>query len=228
MKKFFTFLITSSVCLSSLNLSANNGLKLSSLPDKNRPFMLHPVSDSDNGIKGKVMLTAGIGLNLFATYLEARYTLSTNYNFEGNITSHQSSPMFNAALDYGLGKRLSAGAAFGYQTARINFEDGTYGARYYDTWTRIHLAIRGDYYIIAKDNISLYTGAKFGYNMYTVNSTYNVPGYVSRLDVYPSVVSVQAHFGFSYYAGGRVGFNTEVGLGFGGPYLIAAGLAIKI
>lgn len=232
MRKLFTLITVSLLCISSLHLSAYNGIKLNSLSEGNRPFVLKPVEDSENGVKSKIIATAGAGLNLFGMYMELRYLASTYYSYEDNIAGHQSSPMINVMVDYGLGKKFSAGIAFGYQTAKVNLKDVVYyGDRYQDNWTRMHFAVRGDYYIVAKENISLYTGAKFGYNMYTVTSnvpTFYYPNYVNNIGVYPSAISAQAHFGFSYFMNGLFGFNAEVGLGWGGPYLAAAGLTIKI
>lgn len=233
MKKLISLFITCALFFSSLNLRAFEEFKLKPLRENNT-YIINSLKqdDSDDGVKGKIMVTAGVGFNVFATLLEARYLLSSYYSFEGNISSSEASPMINAAVDYGFARKFSVGVAFGYQTAKINLRDiVTTGDRYTDTWRRLHFAVRGDYYIVAKENINLYTGLKFGYNMYTVSTTVPqnyYPGYLDNLDVYPQPMSVQAHFGFSYYFMDLVGFNTEVGIGFGGPYLFAAGLSVKI
>ncbi|HEY0029250.1 MAG TPA: hypothetical protein VGC65_00715 [Bacteroidia bacterium] len=217
----------------SLNLSADNELRLNSLPDKNHPFTLKPQAASDDeGVKGKILITAGIGLNFLGTSLELRYLTSPYYDFSDVITGHQASPMYNAAIDYGLGKQVSVGVAFGYQTVRINMQDvGSPNANYHDDWVRIHLAARGDYYIIANEEVSLYTGAKLGYNLFTVSTTIPKsmePNYLENLGVYPNPISAQAHFGFSYFVKGIAGFNAEFGIGYGGPYILAVGATIKI
>lgn len=233
MKKQTLFLTAFALFVLSLNLSAYDGLKLNALPDKNHPFKLSPsASDSDEGVKGKIIITAGIGLNFIGTSLELRYLTSPYYYFEGNLNGHKASPMYNVAVDYGLGEKVSVGVAFGYQTIQINFRDiYTTGDSYHDNWTRIHFAARGDYYIVAKENISLYTGVKLGYNLYTVTTTLpanDFPNYTENLGVYPPPVSAQAHFGFSYFVSGIFGVNAEFGLGYGGPYMFAAGATVKI
>lgn len=231
MKKQTLFLTALVLCMFSLNIRAYDGIKLNALPDKNHPFKLSPSSDDDEGVKGKIIVTAGVGLNLLGTTLELRYLANAIYDFEGNIAGHNAWPMINAGVDYGLGKQVSVGVAFGYQKVTMNLKDVVaVNDTHYDTWTRIHFAARGDYYIVAKENISLYTGVKLGYNLYAVSSTVPenyYPGYKDNL-WYPQPLSAQAHFGFSYFVKGIVGFNAEIGLGYGVPYLFAAGVTVKI
>jgi hypothetical protein len=233
MKKLIPVIICA-LLLSSFKLSAFQEFKLTPLKDSKSPFVISSLkkTDSDEGVKGKIMINAGVGFNIFATLLEARYYLSSNYDFNGYISSTKASPMYNLSLDYGLARKFSVGGAFGIQTAKVNFTNVyTNGDHYEDRWTRLHLAVRGDYYIVAKENLNLYTGLKLGYNIYTVKTTIpsnRDPEYLSYLDVTPQPISVQAHLGFSYYFMDMVGFNTEVGIGFGGPYLFAIGLAVKL
>ncbi len=181
-----------------------------------------------DGIKGKIIIHAGIGLNLFKTNLDVRYRLSTAWDGAGTYPTIKQSPMINLGLDYGLGKKFSLGAAFGYQTATATLDDG-YGDPLIDKWTRIHFAFRGDYHIIATDNVCLYTGLKVGYNIYKV--TTNIPApfadtYISELSK-PSAISTQVHFGFSYFFASTVGINAEAGIGYGGPYILALGVTAK-
>lgn len=234
MKKLIPFIITGTLIICSFDVGAYEKFKLQQLPAKKQPFIIKSLAQdaSDEGVKGKIMATAGVGFNIFGKLLEGRYYLSTYYDFGDNISSSQGSPMYNIGVDYGFAKKFSVGVAFGYQTAVINLKDVVrMGDHYEDRWTRIHMAFRGDYYIVAKENLNLYTGLKFGYNMYTVKTTVPAqyyPGYLSNLDVTPQPLSIQAHFGFSYYFMDMIGFNAEVGVGFGGPYLFAAGVAVKI
>ncbi|MDF2436068.1 MAG: hypothetical protein K0Q95_444 [Bacteroidota bacterium] len=229
MKKFILLSIFSSAIVFSNPLNAEE-FKFEQKP-------LQPVltinsqkqTSDDNGVKGKVIIGANAGFNVFATLLTARYYLSDYYDFDGYISSAKASPLFHLSVDYGFARKFSAGVDFGYQNARIDVS--SYGSTFTDSWNRILLAARGDYHIIAKENMSLYTGLKLGYNMYTVNSTASekdLPGYTSRLGVNPQATSVQAHFGYSYFFRGKLGVNAEVGIGFGGPYLFSAGLAYKI
>jgi hypothetical protein len=233
MKRKLLFSMTALILCSSVNLSAKDNDSQYLLKRK-KPFVISSLKEttSEDGIKDKIMITAGAGLNVLGKLIEARYYLNDYYTFDGNISSSTSSPMFNVAGDYGLGKKFSIGVAFGYQTAKINITNVlTTGDHYYDSWKRTHFAVRGDYYIIAKEKINLYTGLKLGYNVYSVTTNMPAnyfPGYLTHLNVTPNPVSVQAHFGFRYYFTEMIGFNTEVGLGFGGPYLFAAGLAIQL
>ncbi|HLC84120.1 MAG TPA: hypothetical protein VJI69_09835 [Bacteroidia bacterium] len=225
-KKTILLILLSIISVSSMR--AYDGTKLNALSGK--PFHLKSGADEE-GVKGKIIITAGVGLNLLGTTLELRYIGNTIYNFDGNIAGHDAWPMINGAVDYGLGKQVSVGVAFGYQKVTMNLKNVVAANdKHYDTWTRIHFAARGDYYIVAKENISLYTGVKLGYNLYSVSSTVPTsvyPGYTSNL-WYPQPLSAQAHFGFSYFVKGMVGFNAEVGLGYGVPYLFAAGVTVKI
>jgi hypothetical protein len=230
MKKLFTLLLVSLFLFQSPIVKANETNSYSIVKHHN-PYIIKSLKaeDSDEGIKGKIIVSAGVGFNVFGTILEARYLLSSYYDFEGNMDGHTQTPMINVMADYGFARKFSVGVAFGYQTAKVKFRDVyAYGDSQHDTWTRIHLAVRGDYHIVAKENVGLYTGLKLGYNLYTVKTTLREPNYLSNLDVYPQPLSIQAHFGFSYYFNGMIGFNTEVGLGYGGPYLFAVGLTVKI
>jgi hypothetical protein len=233
MKKIATSLFVGALCTLSMNVSAFDGLNLTSLPDNNHSFTLkHHDTDTGDGIKGKIMITAGIGLNFEGSSLVVRYAISPYYNSTDFISGHQTRPMINAAVDYGFAKKFSAGVAFGYQTIIMNMNNVIVtGDSYHDTWTRLHFAARADYYIVAKDNINLYTGVKLGYNIFTVTTTLPpaaYPDYIQNLGVYPNPVSVQAHIGFSYFVKGIVGVNAEFGLGYGGPYMFAVGATVKI
>lgn len=233
MKRTVLFSMIALILSSSADLSAKDN-NPDHLLNRKKTFIIKSLKEttSEDGVKDKIMITAGAGLNVLGKLIEARYYLNNYYNYEGYISSSTSSPMYNLAVDYGLGKKFSVGVSFGYQTAKINLTNiVTTGDHYQDSWKRTHFAVRGDYYIIAKEKINLYTGLKLGYNIYSVSSNMPAnyfPGYLTHLNVTPNPASVQAHFGFKYYFTEMIGFNTEVGLGFGGPYLFAAGLAIQL
>jgi hypothetical protein len=211
-------------------LYGTNNLSLI-ISKNNYPISLIRVNDSkDSGIKRKIMITAGVGLNLLGRNLQKTYLKSSNYSFIGNIESHKTSAMFNAGVDYGIRKKISVGAAFGYQKAVINLMhlDNT-DDRYFDSWKRVYLALRGDYFLRSKENFDLYSGVSIGYNKYTVTS--NVPDtlypdYLENMDVKPSELTVQGHVGFHYYIK-RVGFNAEAGFGYGAPIIGTFGLTVK-
>jgi hypothetical protein len=243
MKKQLLSLTFSAMVLISTNLS--NATELKSIKDATAPLKLKKTTvmrgDNGDGIKGKTIVTGGVGFNTTRIALLARYGLHdannnstpTNGFYSPIITSSSQTPIICLGVDYGLLKRFSVGAAFGYQSIKLNANAQSNGIAGTDTWTRIQAAIRGDYYIVANDNVSLYTGLKLGYNMYNVSSTYTSINshYISDLKATvgnPVATSVQAHFGFSYFVGGMVGFNTELALGVGGPYYFAAGLTFKM
>jgi hypothetical protein len=188
----------------------------------------HSGGREDSGIKGKIMITAGVGFNILGTNLVVQYDLSSAYSNSSFSAKGSSVPMINVGVDYGILRFLSAGVSFGYQTATVTSSDGVF--TFVDSWKRIHFAARADYYMVKKENVSLYAGLKFGYNIYSMTSNYTAidPNYTANLGVAPSPVSAQVHFGFSYYFKGIVGFNTEIGIGYGGPYMAAVGLAVKI
>jgi len=188
-------------------------------------------ADDDNGVKGKFILTAGAGFNFSG--LNYRFRYASTYYFQymdgSSILSVKSIPMLNFMADYGIGKRVTVGIAAGYQTSTVTWTDD-YHPEVIDKWTRIHAAVRGDYWIVAEENIGVYTGLKLGYNSYRLSSTTFKPDPWSQQKVgyiYPSAVSVQAHFGFNYWFSGVIGLNAEMGLGFGGPYVCAAGITAK-
>lgn len=230
MKVIAFLLIAFMLCISAFNLSANN--RLNSISDKNYSSNFKFANDSSKvGIKGKTMIAVGVGLNFFGSTLQKEYFKSNNYSFIGNIEDYNASPMYNVMVDYGLYKKVSVGIAFGYQKVEIKLKeiDNTED-KYFDSWQRLHFAARWNYYLIAKEDRSVYTGIKVGYNVYTVTSDVPeslYPGYIKNLDVSPFKGSFQAHLGFRYYIK-MVGFNAEAGLGYGGPYVFAAGITVKI
>ncbi len=195
--------------------------------------------DDDDGVKGKIIVTAGAGYNFARLNFALRYDLSEYFYDSRNGSSYSinPSPIGNVIVDYGIAERVTAGIAFGYQRTTVNWQRDQYNQagtinslpNETDTWTRIHLAVRGDYRIIAKKEFGLYTGLRIGYNSYTMTSTYTAhdPAYPTNLDVHFVPFTVQAHFGFSYWFMGMVGLNAEVGLGYGGPYVGAIGLTGK-
>lgn len=188
---------------------------------------------SGTGIKGKYLIGMGPGFNLMGAAIRLQYSNSTYWkDHDLSGLSGTSAPMFNVSADYGITERFSAGIAFGYQVLRLQVHDSTEssGIIYTDLWKRVHIAARGDYYIVAKNKISVYTGLKIGYNVYSMSSTRTIfyPTYQQELNVHPSSLSLQAHIGMSCYFNSIVGANAEVGLGVGGPYLLALGVALKI
>jgi hypothetical protein len=231
MKKNVSMLIGIAVFFSSLHMSATEGFKLNTEHHQKRSLLQRPAGDSDEGVKDKIMITAGAGLNLLGTTMELRYLANGYYAFEDHVSGHNALPLLNLAVDYGFHEKFSAGVAFGYQKVTMNLHDIiTVGDVQHDTWTRLHFAARADYYIVSNDNLNLYTGVKLGYNLYTVTTTIPqqyYPDYTHHL-WFPATTCEQAHFGMSYYFSDMVGVNAEIGLGFGSPYLLEAGLAIRL
>jgi hypothetical protein len=180
------------------------------------------------------MINAGMGVNFLGTAMSLRYGLNLFWMDHGyeNIRIINS-PMYNIGINYGLAKNLTAGVTFGYQNTKavITVTDTAFNdVKYTDTWQRMYMGICGDYHFVAKENISLYTGLKFGYNHYTMSSTITavMPNYIDKLDMTLSTYSLQAHFGLNYYFNSIVGFNTEIGFGYACPYVFNVGLAVKI
>jgi hypothetical protein len=239
-----------------LNIIASAKQNTDSIAKANNDIVKHfklltPKSKYDMGDKGKIIVTAGFGVNFVSFNAKLRYAES-NYFDESRSQTNSSiyvkySPMYNAVIDYGIGRKVTIGAAFGYQRASVNWTsyDTPYNPNYgyysysypypihelpqTDTWTRIHVAVRGDYRIISKDELGMYTGVRLGYNLYHMSSTYSVidPTYENNLGVSFLPFSVQAHFGFSYWVEGIIGINTEIGIGIGGPYVGAIGITGK-
>lgn len=236
MKKQLFYLTFSTFFIASTNISnaAKLNLQINDINTSSSPAKTAKGNNGDNGIKGKIMVSGAVGFNATRTLLLAKYIAADD--IAGNITPVISStsqvPLINLGVDYGLASKFSAGVAFGYQSIKLNADAANNGIAGTDTWTRIHMAVRGDYYIVTNDNINLYTGLKIGYNIYNVKSTYSSlnPNYISNLKSEvgtPLTTGVQAHFGFSYYFNGMIGFNTEAGLAVGGPYYFAVGVGFK-
>lgn len=234
MKKQLTYLTLLGVLL----ITTNPGIAGEFNPSGNTDLLsnrtnIEPKGSGDDGVKGKIMVNAGIGLNGTRALLLLQYSgYETSTNYVPIITSSSQIPLINVGVDYGFARRFSFGAAFGFQSIKLNASAASNGIAGTDTWTRFHMAGRADYYIVANENINLYTGLKIGYNIYNVKSTYTSidPSYISDLKTYvsgPLKTGVQAHFGFSYFFNGMIGVNTEVGIAVGGPYYFAAGLGFK-
>lgn len=197
----------------------------------------------ENGIKNKLIITPGVGVNIMGSYLMYSYAQKSNWKSTGDenyqhITT-DASLMYNIGVDFGILKFLSMGAAFGYQTAKVNIEAHEHNpvtkvpGHIIDSWKRVNISTRVDYYMIRKKNVLLYTGMKFGINYYSMTSTQTslMSDYADKLpltDVKPWGICTQMHFGCSCYFYNVVGFNSEVGLGIGGPYLATLGLSFKI
>ncbi|HEX8515454.1 MAG TPA: hypothetical protein VF868_04585 [Bacteroidia bacterium] len=235
MRKFILF--TSAMMMSGLIIAGpvSKKFQLKPLENKSNSIFRNTVKEGDDdGIKNKAIITAGAGFNLFAASLTLKYAVrSNNFNYYYNINTVQASPIFNFNLDYGLLKNFSVGAGFGFQGARVGITgyDGASGNNYnYEhLWKRYYFAVRGDYYIVANENISLYTGLRLGYNLYSVKSTGRTvePNLTaSYFNLSPAIV--HAHFGFSYFIKGIVGINAEVGIGYGGPFIPAVGVTVKL
>lgn len=157
------------------------------------------------------------------------------YNTVGSFTA---TPIYNFSIDYGLSKKLSIGIATGYQTCKFNYQYSNgpifdaFG-NHEDNWPPIMIGVKGNYYIIANKNICLYTGPQLGYNNHSKTSTAidSIPHGIGKDEerygkAFP--LSINAHFGFSYYFKGFVDLNTEISLGFGSPYLFAGAITFKL
>src|SRR3954469_9552450 len=70
------------------------------------------LSDDDDKeqLKGRFIINAGAGFNLFATSLTLKYAF--RYNISTNAAS--ASPIFHAGCDFGILKNLSVGVDAGY------------------------------------------------------------------------------------------------------------------
>lgn len=230
-----------SIALSGL-LLASSGLLKASNPDttaensNNSALKLTELNNSqgsEDGVKGKIIISAGVGLNGGRTAMVSRYiTHDAEVNGTPTISSSSQIPMINLGVDYGFAKRFSIGGAVGYQSIVLNADAANNGIAGTDTWTRLNFAARVDYYIVASSHAILYTGIKGCYNAYSLKSTYSSidPDYVSKINavVHPLTGGGQIHMGFSYFFNETVGFNTEAGLAVGGPYFFSFGLGVKI
>ncbi len=235
MKKHLLHLVLLGVLFLTLNTgkAGENGSEIKQNVSTYNIEKLGKGSGSDDGVKGKIMVNAGIGLNGTRAFLLLQYkSYDSTANSVPIINTTSQIPLINVGVDYGFARKFSVGVAFGYQSIKLNASAASNGIAGTDTWTRFHMSGRADYYIVAKENINLYTGLKVGYNIYNVKSTYTTidPTYISKLKSYvsgPLKVGVQAHFGFSYFFNGMIGINTEVGIAVGGPYYLGAGLGFK-
>jgi len=242
MKKSFTLFIIVALFFSFPNANAGSVTVLRNSSD----MLLPPKKEGGDDVKGKMFITAGVGLNTIRASLFIKYGLSplfvdsAKFDWYGNYgdgPSFTSTPMFHGIVDYGIGNKFTVGAGAGYQKATItgwehadyNAASGTYyWSSYTDTWTRLNLGVRGLFHFVRKEKVSLYTGMRLGYNIYSHKTTYGDPFYFSKLNVKPWALSVQALFGFGFYFTKMIGMNSEVGLGVGGPYYFHIGLSCKL
>ena len=159
-------------------------------------------STTAGSVRGQLMITGGIGANIWGTLLQYNYMSGSYWKNTANTISGSSKPMFVIAADYGLGRRFSAGLAFGYQSAKVAVSDHYYISAgkpipYEDRWKRLHFAVRGDFYFVQLERMNLYTGLKLGYSTFTMTSQRSEvqPLYTSQLHVKPLAVSVQERLG---------------------------------
>ena len=145
------------------------------------------------------------------------------------------SPMYHIGIDYGILKRLSAGLSFGYQTFNINVDQQYYiginsfvNNEFNYKWSRYHIAARGDFYIISRPKISLYTGLKFGYNHYVIKENHQANYVLPEHKYNMPETTINLHSGFSYYYKNKFGLNAELGIGSAIPYFAAIGITTKI
>ena len=223
------------------DLGAHNYWEFKQLHNFESDTIIH--TGLTNGVKNKLFITPGLGLNILPLFLKFTYAQQSNWKSSGDenlqhIRTH-ATPLYNISLSFGILKFLSAGATVGYQTAKVDIEAHKFnhvtGIEGYvvDSWKRINITGRADYYILKKQKILLYTGVKIGYNFYSMTSTLtpSMPEYTDKLplvDVIPFKMCTQVCFGCSYYFYKIIGCNAEVGLGIGGPYLTAAGFTLRI
>jgi opacity protein-like surface antigen len=242
MKKITILMLSLIFCFASIASFADGGIEVrnASGSTSDVPFILKGKGHGrgSDGIKGKKIITVGVGFNLSAAALEVRYALSSYYRdtLGGyGIVTPSSTPLINVMFDYGVASKFSVGIGLGYQSLKMTWSDAfgsSSGFGFVDTWTRIAIAARADYHIVTTEKISLYTGARVGYNIYsfstTANST-NAPLSYSKanLGVVPTAIAVQAVMGFSFFFTPNIGANVEAGLAYGGPYYSAVGLALK-
>ncbi|MCW3072538.1 MAG: hypothetical protein JWO44_2428 [Bacteroidetes bacterium] len=230
MKKTVLILCTA---LAALNATARPDLihKKRTAPSLNfeKKHLILSEDGEKEQLKGRFIINAGAGFNLFATSLTLKYAF--RYNINTNAAT--AGPVFHAGCDFGILKNLSVGVDAGYQTAQIGLEYYDENGNYYlymDKWKRYYVTARADYHIIAKNNVSLYTGLRIGFNMYSVTpaaAPYQYYYYSPR-ELNLATGITQAHIGFCYFFKGIVGANVEVGLGYGGPFIGSAGLSFKI
>ncbi len=214
----------------------------------NNGNMLVSKDSAEEGVKRKVIITANAGLNLMRTVLIYNYTHGSspwNNHDEriGAVVTGSFSPVYCIGVDYGITEWGSVGLAFGYQTITIHIDNNRQQAQHYnapkgfydDTWKRMYFGARFDYYISKHKNYLFYTGVKLGWSSYTMNSTLTpikstYPTDLNIVSVSPFPINVQHHLGYAHYfnGSGNVGLNAELGLGFGGPYMLAVGLTVKI
>jgi len=206
--------------------------------ERDLPFILEKGNvwkSASAGIEGKYMLTVGLGFNSLSDITSINYTQSKFWNdslgsktFPGlGINTFTQSPFFNLMLDYGVTDKISAGIALGYQTMSIEW--GTTNVYYTDNWTRFAAALRADYHFVAKKKMSLYGGARLGYNFYSMSSDFTKfdPSYTRNFDGRPTKLMAQIHGGFSYFLNGFFGINAELGYSYGENYYAGIGLAFK-
>ncbi len=196
---------------------------------KSNKAMAPKRSFADDGIGGKLVITPGAGFNILGTTLLVKYNLrDIYYGFDAN--KGKSSAMYNFSMDYGIAEKISVGFAYGFQTATITINDGA-ASGWIDTWTRNHFSVRADYYFVAEQHNFFYGGIKIGYNVFGLKTTakgYTAEQYKNRINVHPNPFSAQIHIGYTHYFKSRIGANIEAGIGYGGPFLGAIGISVKL
>ncbi len=237
MKRTTTILSMVFTGLFSLNAIAGDGIANANTPVSDGMVILKKGKESSSeGVKGKMMLTVGVGFNTVKSATVVRYDASSYFvnTMGGDATPKGGglAPLYNIIFDYGLANKFTVGAGIGYQMFSVKWSDNS-GANLFsntDNWTRLSLTVRGDFHFISKQHFSMYTGLRVGYNIYSMTTDANptlFPNYTTSLNVTPSVFAVQAHIGLTYFFTPLIGINAEAGLAVGGPYVGAVGVKFK-
>jgi hypothetical protein len=177
-------------------------------------------------IKGKLYVNGGIGYSLI---LQRIY--SSMANQEAAPYGISESPVYNANIDYGIGKKISIGLGAAYQTA-TGAPTGTlyFQHSYYtENLTRLNLSVRALREIITKKHFELYYGLRAGISFWTDFVT-PIPPPTSTAqptlgknhDTYPSI---QLPLGIRVFTG-HLGVHFEVAIGT--PYFAEGGITFRI
>lgn len=145
------------------------------------------------------------------------------------------SPVWNGTVDYGLTDNFSMGAAFGYQTFKLFFDNNQYvnnanilvSEDVKWTFSRMNIALRPLFHFGRNEDLDMYTGLRVGIIKWGDSHDSSDPNFEDGYAItFQGTFGFQALFGMRVYFSDMIGMHFEAGLG--APFLIEGGISLRL
>lgn len=145
------------------------------------------------------------------------------------ISFNGSTPLISFTADYGILNTISIGAAFSYQSAKVYYTPSRYSTSGLNYISRSNYAVRLLVNLNKKhmDKLDFYAGIRLGGSYLTDYVQDANPATIYYLNYeFSWVFSFQALLGIHIYPTYHFGIQAELGIG--PPYLVEAGIAVRL